>query len=170
MWDKLDEAMVEIQNGVAALHVLDVSEHSSTSKALHDAKVRARAFAECIAIFMPPHFTTADDVAREAKMRYNAKQAGDEHQTAGLGQRRYEGAEEWTKAQGGWTSDPAQGMRGTGTSKRSTPKTTQIPPSLGEKEQAAIKFAFESGMFTEAVLSTTYKVPVQVIRQIVSPV
>lgn len=52
-------------------------------------KARLRAFAEVLAIFMIPHFTTADEVAREAKRRYDNR-LDETYCTAGLNVRRYE--------------------------------------------------------------------------------
>lgn len=50
---------------------------------------QARGVAEVIALFMPPHFRTADEVVREAMKRYQAAQEGREHKTPGLGDLKY---------------------------------------------------------------------------------
>lgn len=52
---------------------------------------KARGMAEMIAIFMNPHFTDANEVAREAKRRADARARKDDtYETVGLNQRRYE--------------------------------------------------------------------------------
>lgn len=50
---------------------------------------RARGVAEVIALFMPPHFRTTDEIVREAMKRYQAAQEGREHKTPGLGDLKY---------------------------------------------------------------------------------
>lgn len=50
---------------------------------------RCRGVAEVIALFMPPHFRTADEVAREAMKRWQAAQNGEPRRTAGLGDLKY---------------------------------------------------------------------------------
>lgn len=52
---------------------------------------KARGIAEVLALFMPPHFRTPEDIAREALVRYKAATADppEEHETPGLGSLRY---------------------------------------------------------------------------------
>lgn len=137
LWDKLDLSMDVIRDDTQADEVK------------HDEKVRARAIAECIAIFMPPFFTTANDVASEALRRHKAKQAGEEYETPGLGARRYEAA-----------------VRNDKPRRVSVPQNQPTLGGLDDKSKTAIKFALESGFFTPEQLSKTYKVSVEVIHQI----
>lgn len=59
--------------------------------ALDVAKARARGKAEILALFMAPHFTTADEISQEAGNRYQARQTGNTtYTTKGLGSRRTE--------------------------------------------------------------------------------
>lgn len=52
-------------------------------------KGAARATADCIAIFMVPHFRTGNAVAKEAIRRYEIRKTGEEPETPGLGALRY---------------------------------------------------------------------------------
>lgn len=51
---------------------------------------RIRGICSVLARFMVPHLTTEDEVLAEVVKRYNAKQAGEEYETPGLGSRIYE--------------------------------------------------------------------------------
>lgn len=167
IWDKLDAEMVKIKSApTSSAEQVDVLQ----------ATQRARAFAEVLAIFMVPHFRTADDIAREAAKRYKAKQAGEDYETPGLGSRRYETAANvprsaapgWHPApDGGYTSDPAQAGYARRGGRTATRTATKPEVKLGEKEQTAIKFAHESGMFKVADLAKTYGVSEAVINQII---
>lgn len=50
----------------------------------------ARGLAFTLSLFMAPHLTTSQDVAREAKKRHDMKAAGEDYETPGLGSRIYE--------------------------------------------------------------------------------
>jgi hypothetical protein len=50
---------------------------------------RCRGVAEVLALFMPPHFRTADEIAREAMKRWQAAQNGEPRRTPGLGDLKY---------------------------------------------------------------------------------
>ena len=79
-WDMLDaelDAIIANQFGDEA----EILKH----------KTRARAIAEVLAMFMVPHFETADEIAKEAGRRHKAKLDGDtEYETPGLGSRKFE--------------------------------------------------------------------------------
>ena len=135
LWDKLD---VEYE-----LIVEKKAVYIDTTKG------RARAFAEAIAIFMPPFFSTADEVIREAGSRYRAKKDGEQYDTPGLGSRRYEGAVRNDKP------------RATASTARPT-SASAVP----EDTRKAIKFALQSGMFTKEQLAKTYKLSVDVVALI----
>lgn len=76
VWKKVDDDMLSLMQ----------PEANTDYAAL---KARLRAFAEVLAIFMKPHFTTADEIAREARRRYDHRN-DPEYCTAGLAQRRLE--------------------------------------------------------------------------------
>lgn len=77
VWDMLDAEVNEIQ--APGIH----------SNEYH--KIRARALADVLAMFMVPHFTTSDEIVKESLRRYKARIDGDtEYETAGLGSRRFE--------------------------------------------------------------------------------
>ena len=138
MWDELDR----------------VTEPLAQGQGTDYDKGYARGVAAMLAMFMVPHFTTADEIVREAVKRYKAKAAGEEYETPGLGSRRMEpppGSESKYKV-------PATAK----------PYTRKVEVKLGEQQQKAIKFAKESGMFTVEVLAKTYGVSVAVINQICS--
>lgn len=162
VWDLLDDSMYEIM-------ARDDYPKKESDKA------RARAFAEVLAIFMVPHFRTADDIAREAMRRYKAQQAGEEYETPGLGTLKYmtpeaahTRAEGWYQApDGGYTSDPKQA--GTPVGKRrgqSHARKQETESPLDEQAIKAIKFAGESGMFTVADLAKTYSVSAETIMKV----
>lgn len=50
-----------------------------------DEKAAARGIAEALAVLMPPFFTTGDEIVREAMVRWERRQAGQEYETPGLG-------------------------------------------------------------------------------------
>lgn len=82
MWHRLDSVMDEL----ALLQAEPEPDHDM----LLTLKGRARGIAEMIAIFMRPHFSNANEVAREAKRRADARAREDkEYETRGLGQYRY---------------------------------------------------------------------------------
>lgn len=135
-WDDLDEVMDVLMDGN-----LDADQ-------LQRFRGEARGMAKILARFMSPHLRTADDIAREAKKRWEARKAGEDYETPGLGHRRQEpppGAP--VRAAPG----PAQPSR------TSSPRTKASKiSSLTDQERAAIKFAAESGMFTHKQLADTY--------------
>lgn len=168
MWDKLDAEYAEIKRGS-----IDPEYN----------KARARAFAECIAIFMRPFFETADDIVKEAMRRYDAKAAGDtEYETPGIGHRRYETAamahasraDGWYESpQDGYTTDPAHAgspSRGRGRRASGSVGAPAAAPAikLSEADQSAIRNAHEQmgQIFTPAVLAKQYGVSEAVINQV----
>lgn len=64
-----------------------------------DLAARARALADALAVLMPPFFYTGDEVAHEAMVRHQKRQAGEEYETPGIGRLRFAvppGAQELT--------------------------------------------------------------------------
>lgn len=117
------------------------------------AKEQARGIAKVLAIFMVPHFHEPHEISAEARRRYQARQSGDEtYATAGLGSR---------------SMEPPPGM-----DKYKSNTRIITPPAskhkFNEKEVAAIKFAAESGMFSEEDLAKTYSVTVSTIRAVLA--
>lgn len=108
----------------------------------------ARGMAKILARFMSPHLRTADDIAREAKRRYDARKAGEEYETPGLGHRRMEPP---PAAPVTYAGTPARNAR---QSSRGT-KVSKVL-ALTEQERTAIKMARDSGMFSVKELSGVY--------------
>lgn len=144
MWHKADAAYLRI------------TEENLSAEELAKRKGVVRGMCDMIAIFMVPHFKTADEVGRELLKRAAAHQAGEEYETPGLGGRRYE-------------PPPGENKY---LQNRSTPAVKEsTPPSkskLSEADTESIKFAFESGMFTKEQISKTYGVSVATVEQLVS--
>lgn len=179
MWDKLDTEMDWIKG-----HHDPETQAWTFDPESGPRKVRARAIAECIQIFMTPFFETANEVAAEAARRHKARVEGDkEYETPGLGSRRYEGAvrqseqhasaaEGWYQSpDGGYTSNPERaGEKAVRTRGRST-STGQVDiTKLTEQEQTAIKAAHEQmpTVFTPTVLAKQYGVSVAVVNAVIS--
>lgn len=120
-------------------------------------KNRARAIAEVLAMFMVPHFTTADEIAQEASRRHQAKLNGDtEYETPGLGSRRYE-PPPGSPIRGGMesreTKAPAR--------KRSAFKSG---PKLDPAQVEFCKKALSDGTLDAPTLAGMFKVPVAVVE------
>lgn len=142
-WKKLDQATAEIMEPGDAIQL-----HEQRMMG----KAKARAIAEILAIMMPPFFETADDIVREAVQRFKNKD-NPEYETPGLG------VESLAKY------DPMP-YANTAPVKSTPPAPAKVEIRLGEKEQAGIKMALESGMFTAQQLAKSYGVSVAVIEAI----
>ncbi len=176
MWDKLDAEMDALkghwtkEDKWTMVRPVDPEYH----------KNRARAFAECLAIFMVPFFETADDIAREAVKRWEARRDSDsQYETAGLGNRRYEtaavaSAAAYESAASGWygtaddgySSDPRRAgspsvNRGRGAATRAATVAARGAATITEKDAQSMKMAYEGmpQIFTPAVLAKQYKYP-----------
>jgi hypothetical protein len=170
MWDMLDETMVHL-----------MEDRDATDSWKREEKARARAFAECLAIFMRPFFDNADDIAREAARRYRAKKEGDiEYETAGLGNRRYESAATaaaehlsatpgwYGTSNGGYTDDPTKaGAPAPRRAGRAATGRVAAPVTISDKDVKAMKGAYEGmpQIFTPAVLAKQYKYPESAVRE-----
>jgi hypothetical protein len=133
-WQKLDAVMDLIMDPAA----------STLPEQTMRAKYEARGMAEIIALFMGPFFTTPDDVAKEAKKRWQARRDGDTaYETVGLGHLKYQA--------------PPGGPRD---------KTVEPAHKLTDKEIAGIKAALGSGMMKDVELAKMYGVSVAIIRQV----
>jgi len=125
-WKKLDEV---------TSFILDPTLNAVPEK--DEAKIKARAYAEILALMMPPFFIDADAIVREAVQRYKNRD-NPEYETPGLGQ----------KSLAQYDNMPYA---------HDTPKS-KAEPELDAKTKAAIKMALESGMFTAKQLATSYGV------------
>lgn len=108
---------------------------------------KARAIAEVLAMFMPPHFATADDIAREAKRRWLAKQNGETYETPGLGSRAYE-------------PPPGSPIRSVGDKPARKTTVKKVASSTGklipDSALENVRKALDTKMFTVAMVAKTY--------------
>lgn len=117
-------------------------------------KTRARAIAEVLAMFMVPHFSTPEDIAREAQRRHLARVDGDtEYETPGLGSRRYE-------PPAAAILERADEARRSAKTKTRVPRTPRTPQPSGKRipDQAVetSKQGISTGMFTPAQIGQMY--------------
>lgn len=157
-WIKLDAVMVELMEGHYPPIPTDESEDADFRENPERTRLKGvcRGMAEVLAEFMGPHFRTADEIAGEAKRRYDAKKAGEDYETAGLGQLRYQ---------------PPPGDNKYAPKAPATQSRNPAPSPVHkftEDEVGSIKFAHESGMFTIDQLAKTYKVKVDVIQKVLA--
>lgn len=150
MWQALDATMDSLMNPPG-------------DPEKRELKVRARAQAEFIALFMKPHFTTADMVAVEARRRYNARQEDTpeydpEYETPGLGSKRY-------------TPPPGTPVLSRETKpaakKASAPAKSKSTKPLPPEAIPGVKMALESGKFTVAQIAQMYGVSEEAVRSAV---
>ena len=159
MWDLIDADMSRLKEENVAPEEKDAL------------KIRARAIAECLAIFMVPFFTTSDEIAHEALKRYKAKAAGEEYDSPGMNARRYErpGLESKDSrfyiAPDGFTSDPSQAGV-TASKKRSGSVQTTAEHKFTPAEVEVIKAMSGPGGFTPEQLAKTYGVSVAIIKSV----
>lgn len=113
------------------------------------ARYEARGLAVALAVLMPPFFYKPDEIAREAKKRWDERAIGnDSYETPGMGRLRLKPPPtEYTTA----------GLRKTDTSVQTT---------LDDQTKAGIKAALESGLFTDKQLASTYSVTEEYIRSL----
>lgn len=134
---------------------LDVVTHRLMTKtSLETDRGYAQGLAFTLALFMAPHLTTPNDVAREAKKRWEMKQAGEEYTTPGLGERRYE-------------PPPGDHKLSRQTEQRAKVSAAPKPKRvtwLTDEQVEMVKAA--AGMFSAADLAGMYEVPVEVIESL----
>lgn len=107
-----------------------------------------------LSIFMVPHFTSAKEVGEELRRRYDAKQAGEDYETPGLGALRYS-PPPGSESKYGRTTEPApKPARITG------PDTLAKPKPTGHKwkhaDWEAVR-ATKGSAFTADQLAKMYK-------------
>jgi hypothetical protein len=137
-WAELDAVTARLMNPVLA-----------TNK--EQDKGYAQGLAFTLSLFMAPHLTTPEDVAREAKRRWENRN-NPEYCTPGLAERRYEPPPGDHKL----SRIPAE------KAKLSKPKPAE--PALTPEQVAGIKNAL--GMFTAQELADMYKVSVATIESL----
>lgn len=153
-WDKLDAAVIELLEG----NWPDQADGSP-----HPERIRlkgvCRGMAELLALYMKPHFETADQISAEAAKRYKARKAGEEYTTPGLtpqtfGQPR---TREWK-----------EGINKSSTPAKSAPTKIAVTDRFKPTELAAIKAAHEMGMMNVTELAKMYKVTEDVIQEVIA--
>lgn len=169
MWEKLD-LEVDIIKSIGA--------NPAELEALKLSQTRARAYSDCIALFMQPFFSTPDEVARESTKRWRARKAGEKYETPGMGHRRYEhaaayesAAAEWyTTPDGGYSGDPTRaGAPAKGRSARAprdTAASRKLPVGVSTKTASEVKLF--SASFSHEQLATTYGMSVEDIKTILN--
>ena len=185
LWFKLDDTMSDLMETQRMAQLPDGEKNYS--HALDVLKARARAIAECLAIFMKPFFEDANAIAAEALRRYTARKEGDtEYETAGIGHRRYEAAARAaTTAHGsaaeGWYESPTDGYTslpgaaGAGPRRRAVrpaaPASATVKIRLSEEDQASIRKAHDGmpQIFTAKVLAKQYGATEAEVNAILKP-
>lgn len=122
------------------------------------AKFKARGIAEVLAVLMPPFFATADEIVREAIVRWEKRQAGEKYDTPGLGTRKFHrppGAEGVDNPS--WITKPEY------TADQPRPKKPAPKYNLDPTQIAEIKA--RKG-FPAEILSSVYGVPVDIVKSI----
>jgi len=81
IWKKLDDAVDELMRIKSRTHDYDPD--------MRQQEGLCRGLAESLAVLMPPFFSTGDEIAQEAMVRYEKRQAGEDYETPGIGRLRY---------------------------------------------------------------------------------
>lgn len=152
MWMELDTTMDSLMKA-ARQKPVDEDDAKQVQTVVHELRIRARAQGEMLAMFMYPHFNNTDEIAQEAKRRWNARQVGDtEYETAGIGSRRFE---------------PPPGTPARTTPSGPVKSTVKNVKQLSSEDTEAVKNALESGMFTAEQLAKAYGVSVDTVKSVV---
>lgn len=138
IWAQLDARMSDIMDNL-----------TPETDAHQRAKYEARGLAISLAILMPPFFHTPDEIAREAKVRYDKRKAGEDYETHGIGRLRYK--------------PPSSTIRDVHTSSTPAPQKHL----LDEATRKGVIAALESGLFKPEQLANTYSVSVAYIKSLV---
>lgn len=126
-------------------------------------KSAARGMAQALAHLMPPFFHTWEEVATEAQVRWQKRQAGEDYETPGIGRLRFKtppGAELLTPS-----GIPHDVVVGTKSEPEHHPATMRKNFGLSEDKAAAIVSAVKAG-FPARMLATAHGVSEQVIQSI----
>lgn len=136
IWRLLDECMDSIMAQPATIE---------ESNRQIQARIEARAYANTLALLMPPFFHHPDEIAREAKVRYEKRKAGEDYETHGMGRLRFK--------------PPNTNLDSIG-------RVVQKGPQLDEATIKGIKAALDSKLFQPEQLAATYAVPVSYIKSL----
>ena len=145
MWERLDS---HVDNLIDAAKRGDEQQEMAW-------KVKCRELCEILAMFMVPHFKTADAVGAEAMRRRDARLKGEEVETAGVGSLRF------TPPPGTVKYD--QPRKAPRPAKKSVPKRTG---SIPKDSEDGIRLALQSGKFTPKQLSDLYNVPLAEVEKL----
>lgn len=168
-WEELDATIDLLMPHVEALK--NAESATIGAQALVDGlKMKARGMAEIMAHWTVPHFRTADEVAKEAMVRYRARKAGEEHHTPGT-VIALAGADLAASYERQGVSDKPSAAT-IATIKRMAGEK-KVPPApvkitVSPKDQLTIKHGKSSGMFTEAELAMMYKISEAEVRAIIA--
>jgi len=167
-WEELDRIMDQLMDPTKKIQNPPIGTsvwRSVDDQILHERlKGEARGMAKLLAKFMVPFFRTADEIAKEARVRYEKRLAGEHHTTVGLAERAYEfPSDDKYKSKPpvikGPISAPVAAPR-----KRAAPRKSPVLPfdPLSAEEKASIMKM--KGLMTEDELAMIYKTRASVIR------
>jgi hypothetical protein len=172
-WEDLDELMDQIMSssGKAVNPGLGESIWRSTDDHIKHERLRgqARGMSVLLARFMVPFFSTPDDIAKEAKRRYDARQRGEVYETPGLGSRKFEFPSD-DKYKGITEGSLLDSRKASPARKRSLARASVSPDAglpfgkLTEKEREAILRVKD--LMTEDELASIYNTNTGMIRKI----
>lgn len=145
IWKKLDYATIQVMDSRELGNDADKAAASA----------RARAYADTLALFMPPFFDNADDIVREAVKRYKADQAGTDHVTPGLAEHIWNPTKNWDG-----TERVLPGVESKPRKKTEAKQTTLQPQQI-----EFIKKALADGIMQPAALAGMFKVSQSVVEQ-----
>lgn len=109
-----------------------------------------RGMSTILLLWMSPHITSSQDMAREVVKRKKARDAGEVYETPGLGIRRF---------------DPPPGMVRMSARQRGNP--VQIQPPAGLTPAQVVQIRQFKDAFTVEQLAQTYSVSVSVIESVI---
>jgi hypothetical protein len=156
LWVELDTTMDSLMNVASVPNA-----HEGQVQLL---RTRARAQAETLAILMSPFFNNADEIAREAKKRYDARKSGNEgYVTPGIAGEEYVPPavpSSPPRAAGGQT-----GQSGVSRTKSSSSSSRRTGKTLPPGAIPSIKEALEKKMFTVEQIARSYGLSVDEVKE-----
>lgn len=136
-WELLDAATDTVMKKAADPWSLE-------NVGIKEVQAEARAYANVLAMFMEPFFTSADDIVREAVTRYKARQAGVQRDTPGLAEHIWDPRKDWDGSDKVLPNANPQ------------PKVN-LGRQLTSEEAEAVANALSAGMFTVEQLAEMFK-------------
>lgn len=166
IWQMLDAEVDIIKN--------DTDTEQLSRDARVAARYRARGLAEALAVLMPPFFTTADDIVREAIKRWEARQAGEEMKTPGLGRLKWKRPDmehdpdrpSWLTQQHEKEYDAEQALKVAKWKHAATDNTRKANPARHSLDATTVATIKTSTSFPRELLATAYGVDENVIQYI----